>query len=501
MVHSWPESDRQAFYNARTGSTRSKFAKYRNDPVAYAHEHLGVQWWAKQQEIARLLLTPPHRVLVKASHSVGKTHLGGGLVNWFYDCYENGIALTTAPSDRQVKDLLWKEVRVQRPGADGFVGPKMPRLERAPDWFAHGFTARDADAFQGHHAESMLFIFDEAVGVDEVFWTATEGMYGDGHMWLAIFNPTDVASQAYIEEQMGGWHVVSMSMLEHPNIIAETQGLPAPFPAAIRYSRVDDLVDKWCTPITKESARSTDIEWPSGSGNWYRPGPLAESRMLGRWPSQATNTVWSDASWTAAESSQLDEGDHPVEIGCDVARFGDDMTEMHVRRGPVSLHHEAHNGLATNETAGRLKELCREWGQYAGMTPQNVQVKIDDDGVGGGVVDNADNYAFVPVSAGNAALEPESYPNRRSELWFAVAERADEGILDVSRLPAEVRIELRRQAMSPTWKVDSKGRRVVEPKEQTKKRLKRSPDGMDALNLAYAPPGLLPAQMVDFVDF
>jgi hypothetical protein len=28
---------------------------------------------------------------------------------------------------------------------------------------------------------------------------------------------------------------------------------------------------------------------------------------------------------------------------------------------------------------------------------------------------------------------------------------------------------------------------VVEPKDETKKRLKRSPDDMDGLNLAYAP--------------
>ncbi len=40
--------------------------------------------------------------------------------------------------------------------------------------------------------------------------------------------------------------------------------------------------------------------------------------------------------------------------------------------------------------------------------------------------------------------------------------------------------------MAPTWKLDSQGRRVVEPKQDTKKRLKRSPDDMDALNLAYA---------------
>lgn len=471
------------------------YAQYTYDPLAYARDILRVDWWPKQQQIAQALLQPPYRVLVKASHNVGKTHLAGGLVNWFFDSRANSITLTTAPTDRQVKDLLWKEVRKQRRGRPGIAGPQMPRLEYAPDYFAHGYTARDANSFQGHHAERMLFVFDEAVAVEPPFWEAVESMFGgQDHAWLCIFNPTDTSSQAYAEELSGNWTVISVSMLEHPNVVAESQGQPPPYPAAIRYARVDELVRRWCTPLASdETPKATDIEWPFGSGRWWRPGPIAESRMLGRWPSQATYNVWSDAAWSQAETIELPEGDNPVEIGCDVARFGDDMTEIHVRRGPVALHHEAHNGWDTTQTAGRLKELAREWAQYCGMEARYVLIKIDDDGVGGGVVDQNSTpdpnevYNFCPISAASKAIDPERYPNRRSELWFAVAERANEGRLSLSRLEPDIRRELRRQAMAPTWKLDSDGRRVVEAKDVTKKRLKRSPDGMDALNLSHSP--------------
>jgi hypothetical protein len=457
---------------------------YQADPCAYADEILKVKWWGKQREIAQLLITPPYRVLVKASHSIGKTHLAGGLVNWFFDSFPNSITLTTAPSDRQVKDLLWKEVRSQRGNRGGFAGPKIPRLESSPSHFAHGYTARDDAAFQGHHTEHMLFIFDEAVGIDSVFWEATESMFGgEGHAWLCIFNPTDTSSQAYVEEESGKWHTVSVSMLEHPNIVAELNGDDAPFPSAIRVNRIEEMIASWCTPVLQGDEKATDICW---SEQWFRPGPIAESRMLGRWPSQATSNVWSDAVWGSAVDANLEE-DGPIEIGCDVARFGDDFTEMHVRRGPVSLHHEAHNGWATTQTAGRLKELAREWGQYASMTPQSVLIKVDDDGVGGGVVDQAEGFHFAPISAGSSAFEPEKYPNRRSELWFAVAERANEKQLDLSRIDPVIRNELRQQAMAPRWKQDSWGRRVVEKKDDTKRRIKRSPDGIDAMNLAYAP--------------
>lgn len=468
-------------------SASSAYAAYADDPAGYARDILGVRWWQKQIEIAESLLLPPYRTLVKACHKVGKTHLGGGLVNWWYDSFDPGLALTTAPTDRQVRDLLWKEVRVQRGGRGGFRGPKMPRLESSADHFAHGFTAKDGDSFQGNHSPRTLFIFDEAVGVAPEFWETAESMFNAGGAWLAIFNPTDTSSQAYTEELSGGWHVISLSVLEHPNIAAELAGLPPPFPSAMRLARLETLLKKWCRPVNGPAV-ATDIEWPPGSGEYLRPGPIAEARLLGRWPSQATNNVWSDGAWRVAEERDLLEPlELPTEIGCDVARFGDDYTEIHVRRGPISLYHEAANGWSTTETAGRLKQLADRWGRHCGTEGRQIQIKVDDDGVGGGVTDQRGDYRFVGLSGASKAIEPEGYPNRRSELWFALAERALRGDLDVSRLDAATRRELRRQAMAPTWKLDSDGRRVVEPKEDTKRRIKRSPDGMDAMNLAYAP--------------
>ena len=57
--------------------------------------------------------------------------------------------------------------------------------------------------------------------------------------------------------------------------------------------------------------------------------------------------------------------------------------------------------------------------------------------------------------------------------------------MDLSRLPKDVLLRLRNQACAPQWKMDGQGRRVVEPKEQTKEKIGRSPDDVDALNLAY----------------
>jgi hypothetical protein len=328
-------------------------------------------------------------------------------------------------------------------------------------------------------------VFDEAVGINAAFWEAAMGMMTGPSSWfLAICNPTDTSSRFYEEEVRGGWEVVTISALDHPNIAAELRGEDAPIPNAVRLQWVEQAVREWCTPIAAADKRPGDVEWRPGTDNWFRPGPLFEGRVLGRWPTAGSTAVWTEAVWKAALTQQSIP-DAPLEIGCDVARFGDDYTSMVVRRGACALHHETHNGWSTSETAGRLKQLSTEYAE--GEDPRGVVIKIDDDGVGGGVVDQADGWRFEGMSAGARAIEPGGYPNRRSEAWFAVALLASDGALDLSRLCADSLSLLRRQAMAPTWKLDSAGRRVVEQKADTKKRLGRSPDDMDALNLAFAP--------------
>lgn len=468
----------------------NRFARYTGDAASYVTDILGIDLTPDQSRVAQAI-TDHQRVMVRASHSVGKTHVAGGLVNWWYDTFDPGIGITTAPTDRQVTDLLWKEVRGQRKGRPGLM-PKAARMESSPDHYAVGFTARDVNAFQGTHEERLLIVFDEAVGIGAEFWEGADAMLtsGAGNRFLAIYNPTDTASPAYDYELSGDAHVIVISALDHPNIAAQLRGKPKPYPKAIDLAWVDARVRgerAWCTPLSADDATAEDIEWPPGSGAWYRPGPLFEGRVLGRWPSQGINSVWSEAAYLAAIESDLVEPDNsPCEIGCDVARYGDDDTAMHVRRGSVSLHHESHNGWSTVQTAGRLKQLAAEYGARCGIDGRRVQVKIDDDGVGGGVVDQADGYRFDPVNAGTKAVEEDGYPNRRSELWFVTAELARHRRLSFARLAASDQRELRRQCMAPTWQVDNQGRRVVEPKDRTKKRLGRSPDDMDAVNLAYA---------------
>lgn len=458
---------------------------YRENPALYARDELDVEWHPQQQQVVDALLEH-RRVIVKAGNGPGKTHLAAGLVNWWFDLFRPGKCITTAPTKTQVEDVLWSAVRTQRRGRGGLF-PRAPRMEDAPDHFAVGMTAANESAFQGRHESNLFIIFDEATGVDPEFWTAAEGMMtSENCYWLCLLNPTDTSSRAYMEEQTGNWHVISLSTLDHPNIRAGLEGLPGPVPGAVQYewflARLRD--PEWCTPTHAADALATDVEWPPDSGQWYRPGPEFEARVLGRWPSAASMGVWSDALWEACLKPKEPKESDRVEIGCDVARFGSDMTEIVARRGPKVLHHEAHNGWSTSQTAGRLKELALELTGDRD-TARKALIKVDDSGVGGGVTDQSGGYAFIGINSAAVAHDEDRYPNKRSELWFAAAQRAREGRIDVSELSVASQRRLKTQLMAPTWKLDSNGRRVVEPKDKTKDRIGRSPDSADAFNLCF----------------
>jgi hypothetical protein len=145
--------------------------------------------------------------------------------------------------------------------------------------------------------------------------------------------------------------------------------------------------------------------------------------------------------------------------------------------------------------AGRVVELVQRLHKAHGGAHAIVRVDTTG-GHGAGPADSLretlhqlDWCRVIDVNSSETADDQERYINRRSELWFAAADRGREGRLDLSRIDRRAYDVLVAQLTAPKYKYDSQGRRVVEPKEETKKRLQRSPDDADAFNLAYAGKG------------
>lgn len=468
---------------------------YSRNPIGYCQDILGVQLTDKQADIARSLLEPPYKVLVRAGHNVGKSFLAACLVNWAFDSFNPGIVLTTAPTDRQVKDILWKEIRTLRVTAavrgklpqGTYLQPKSCRMEVTPNHFAHGFTARDADRFQGQHSAFTFIVFDEAEGIDPVFWEAAEPMLGGvRYGFLGIYNPTSQSGPTVEAERSGKFTLHTMSCFDHPNIAKDLAGVSEGIiPSAIRLDRLRDMLESWSEPADKDTPGAVQL-----AGKWYLPGPVAQARLLGRRPTAGFNAVFPEYLFDEALKRSLPLTG-PLQIGVDPAWFGDDYTAIHVRKGGVSLHHESFNGQDTVRTTDRVESLAMTWGTAFKMVDPRSQVvvAVDSVGIGVGVFDQLRQRRFtrvVPVNTIKVLNERDDYPNLRSALWFGFASECKKGNVALGGLPKDVLADLRRELTAPKYEMDVRGRRVVEDKAKTKEELGRSPDNADALLLAYA---------------
>jgi hypothetical protein len=276
MTHPSLERLQRKIRRAERGRLREDPAIYQGQPVLYAERFLKLHpgLWDAQKSILEAVHRPPYKVLVRSAHNVGKTFAMAVLTCYWFDCFqESSAAITTAPTSRDVKDLLWTEIRILRKaaGLGGFRGHAVPELYDSPDHFAKGFTAEYGESFQGRHRRYMLFIFDEAIGVPGVFWTTTKSMFQpDGlHAWVVIGNPTDTSSQMYAEEQSGEWNVIEMSAFDHPNIIAELNGEKPIYPSAVTLAQLEGWLRDWGTQISPQDAVPSDLRWPPA-----RPCPV-----------------------------------------------------------------------------------------------------------------------------------------------------------------------------------------------------------------------------------
>jgi hypothetical protein len=110
---------------------------------------------------------------------------------------------------------------------------------------------------------------------------------------------------------------------------------------------------------------------------------------------------------------------------------------------------------------------------------------VDVIGIGRGVVDRGKEQKkpFIGVNVGEVADDPESFVNRRAELWWAVRERFERGEIAVDPGDEDLLAEL----SDIRFKRTSAGKIQIESKDEAKRRGVASPNRADALMLSFAP--------------
>jgi len=167
-------------------------------------------------------------------------------------------------------------------------------------------------------------------------------------------------------------------------------------------------------------------------------------------------------------------------LGVDVARFGSDDTVLCRMEGNAATGFDSHSGLDTSRISTVVQGAVNDHGIHW------PNVGVDAVGIGAGVVDQLPGG--VPVKAGSS---PKPYQERdsqydfynlRSQLWWALREALKDYRLALPDPPADLVEDL----CAPRYDFRGKKKEVrVEPKEDIKSRLGRSPDYADALGIGW----------------
>lgn len=442
-----------------------------DDPPWYLREILGISTWAKQDEIVRSI-DAHEKTLVYSCVSSGKSFIGGAIIPWWLNSRHPARVFVIAPTERQIKINIWSELARVYGGAQIPLGGKLLTLDwqLGDGWLAKGFSPKDAFAVFGIHGPHDLFIFDDAQGIAPQIFDGFENAAAGGTAHFLYFcNPAVVSGQIYdwITGRRTDCHSIQIDADSTPNVRAGRVVVPG--------------------LIVKEKRD----EWVKKYG-WDSDFVRVKVRALP--PKQEPDTLIPIDWLEIARHREVPQGQRPVVIGQDVARFGDDLSVQCVRSGRQILAFRPEwilSGNKTTEVTGRLIMTAKEL--------KADEINVDDIGIGGGVTDQAQekveeqdirrggdlnkrvNVRGINVS--EKARDEVRFINRRSELWWAARESLDPENATAMALPIDCD-DLIADLSAMKYSVNSRGQIVVEPKKDTKARLGRSPDHGDAYVLA-----------------
>ena len=161
----------------------------------------------------------------------------------------------------------------------------------------------------------------------------------------------------------------------------------------------------------------------------------------------------------------------------DVARFGNDKTKIRIWDGWRVMIKESLEKKNTREVADRIKQL-----QVTYQVP-STNIVIDEDGIGGGVVDNFPKNSVKGFIANSKPVNPkpnENYENLKAQCAYTLAEKVkNKEVYEEEDDPQEQERLIEDLEQIKEKNTDSQGKRGILSKIEVKAVLGRSPDDGD----------------------
>lgn len=452
---------------------------WRSDPVRYVREAFGAEPDAWQAE-ALMASERTNRLCLRACKGPGKTAVLAWLIWHFLDTRPHPRIVATSVTEENLRGNLWRELakwqrtsprlREQYEWTATRItrrGEKATWSAEARSWSRSADTTQQADTLAGVHEDHCLFVLDESGGIPQAVMATAEAALATGGDTKIVQagNPTTLDGPLYR--------------------------------ACVTDRALWTVIEITGDPDDPQRSPRIDLDWARQQIATYgRDNPWVMVNVLGAFPPSSLNALLGPEEVEAAMRRSWPEDTYrwaQMRLGVDVARYGDDRTVLFPRQGrraflPIVMRHAKDSAVSTEIATAVLRAQ-----QEHGAGP----IIMDATGgwaAGASDVLKASRARPVEVQFHAPAGNPK-YRNRRAELWFGMAEWVKGGGW-LPQIP-----ELVGELTTPTYLFGGDGKFLLEPKDQVKARLGRSPDLADALALTFGVPEVARAAVMPTVAY
>lgn len=484
---------------------------YRDRPVDFAREILGIKYLT-EDAIAILESVRSNKITnVQASHGVGKSFLAGSVLVLWWIFAVKGLCITTAPTERQVKQILWSETRrnygLNKHKLGGKIGELSLKLDENARAF--GFTARsnNTNGFQGIHADYLLLIEDEACGISpEIDQGAESCIVGINNRLLRIGNPiadgtpfADSCKRSHIripawnhtnvkwayQQESDGIHRIKPELRkdlfdERGQILDREHWGKNAIAAMESYLKTANAIEIKGAISVDWIERARD-KYGEGSGFW-------ESRIEARFPLDSGQSIFPRRYFLMARNKFDAIKDWDIKLRGIAPRYGLDVGDGGDPHALARWQGTVLMAVRSQPTIGDELDTSRAAGMVAGDIAKhgNGSIGVDNIGVGAGTLAMLKNQGLIAsgIFWGDSATDNQRFANLKAEQFWLLREAGEKGEIAIAPL-GDSEDEAMEDLANIYYEELPTGKIKIEDKKKTRARLGRSPNCGDAIVYGY----------------
>lgn len=417
------------------------------------------------------------RVAAKSLRGVGKTTTASWVVLWCLACAPGEVkVITTASVWEQLQRYLWPEIRKWALKADwDAIGVVMRDKKElllqeinldAGQRTAFATSPGQTERIEGAHAQTVCYIFDESKIIPDEVFDAIEGAFstkGTNAFAFAVSTPGAPLGRFYKihqrDEAFLDWHIENVSYQE-----------------AIEAGAIEEA---WAEGRKKQ---------------WGENDPRYKNQVLGDFADSSDYGLikrsWVQASQMKWISLQGQKQTGKIVYGVDVADTGKDKTAI-----CKFIDNYCEFIKYYDE---EVMEVVPRVAKYVGPDTGGIEIGFDGNGVGAGAfqVIRKLGYKIHNLVAQSKAVDragmPETdstklntFANKRAAMYWALREALDPNSTVFADLALPPDNDLEEDLVAPEWNDDKNVIRITEKKLIKEKLGGRSPDGGDAIAMAW----------------